>query len=247
MLFRNKKNKNKSELSNLEKINIENDNKNDVIWLRRIITHNVRMPMSIIRGYSDVIKQDLLSEEERKKALDAICQNIMYLDQILSVVFNDENSNETTLTKVDISEVIRRVTDYVSDISKKNNIKINLKLETPNVYINAEIIPVMRVFYQIYENAFKYLKEFSTIEIKTYLADNDVLIVYKDDGDGIDSENASNVLEEGFRGDNSNRTNGGGYGLYDVSQIVKGYNGNIEVKSSKGNGFSIYITFPIAE
>ena len=215
----------------------------DLIWMRRMISHNIRMPMSIIRGYSDVIRQDLLSPEDRKKALDTICENVMYLDQILSVIFDDGFSSEIIFTKVDVTEVIKKVTGYMTEISKKNNINIILNLDTPNTYVNAENIAFMRMFYQIYENSFKYLKNNSTIEIKTYLAGDDVLIVYKDDGAGVDD--VARIFEKGFRGENSSGVIGSGYGLYEVSETVKRYNGNIEIKSGKGNGFSIYMTFPI--
>lgn len=245
MFFYNKKKENKSNINIEENIPDEAD-KYDANWMKRMITHNVRMPMSIIRGYADVVRQDLLPEMERKKALDTICENIMYLDQILSVVFNDENTDEINLVKVNISEVITKVTGYMYEISKKNNIKIMLNIGASDVCIDAEYIPVMRVFYQIYENSFKYLKPYSTIEFKTYLAGEDILIIYKDDGEGVDSKYLTNIFEKGYRGDNSKGISGSGYGLYDVAQIVERYNGKIEIKSDKGSGFSIYITFPIA-
>jgi K+-sensing histidine kinase KdpD len=95
----------------------------EIMWMRRIISHNVRMPMAIIKGYGDVLKQDLLGEKERQKAIDSIYENILYLDQILSVVFDYGETKEVTLVKVNICEVIRKVIGYVKEISRNNGIK----------------------------------------------------------------------------------------------------------------------------
>jgi signal transduction histidine kinase len=102
----------------------------------------------------------------------------------------------------------------------------------------------MRIFYQILENAFKYLDAGNTISLLAHSAGEEILIVYKDDGKGMDAEEATKIFERGFRGGNGKKKNGTGLGLYDVAETVKKYNGIIEGTSRPGEGFSIYIRFP---
>lgn len=222
----------------------------ELIWMRRMISHNVRMPMSIIRGYGDVLRQNLLSEEDKQQAIGSICENIMYLDQIINVLFDGNEMNdgaESVVTRINISDVIQKTVGYVKEIARKKQIAIHLKLESDTMYIDAELTPIMRIFYQILENAFKYLETGNAITLLVHTAGDEVLIVYKDDGNGMNQEEVSKVFERGFRGGNGQGKHGTGIGLYDVAEIVKRYHGVIEGTSRQGEGFSIYIRFPKAK
>ena len=246
----NNKNKQANAVKNSEnsKDNSTGDRNADAVWMRRIVSHNVRMPMAIIRGYGDVLKQGLLDEKEKQEAIEDICANIMYLDQIISVIFDEEYENgKKLLTKVNISEVLRNTTRYVEDMAKKNNIGICLKTENNEMYIMAEFTPIMRVFYQILENAFKYLVSGNNVSISAYSVEKEILVVYKDDGIGMKEEEVGEIFNKGFRGSNSKDKPGSGLGLYDVSEIVRKYGGTIEIKSREGLGFSAFIRFPKTE
>lgn len=216
----------------------------DIIWMRRIISHNVRMPMAIIKGYGDVLKKGLLGEKERQKAIDSIYENILYLDQILSVVFDYGEVKEIALIRVNICEVLRKVVGYVKDISNNNGVKIVLNTESDEMYIDAELIPIIRIFYQIFDNSFKYLDRGNSVEVSVHSLEDEILIMYKDDGRGMADEDIPHIFERGFRGDNVKGESGSGYGLFDVSETVKKYNGDIEIKSHIGHGFSAFIKFP---
>ena len=240
MLFRKNKNKLPEELEK----HIETHVDKDAVWIQRMVSHNVRMPMSVIRGYGDLLRQGLLKGEEEQEAIKSICDNIMYLDQILNVIFEYDKTEDINFSKVNISELIKRVTGYVKDIAAKSNINIRLILEKEALYINADIVPMMRAFYQLFENAFKYLTAGCTISISAYEADDKVLIVYKDDGMGISQEETEKVINEGYRGHNSKGKSGSGFGLYDLDKVIKQYNGLLEIKSNLNEGFSVFMVFP---
>lgn len=216
----------------------------ELAWMRRMVSHNVRMPMSIIRGYGDVLRQDLLDEKEKKAAIESICENIMYLDQMIGVIFDSDEIHDSMLTRVNISDIIRKTSGYVKEVARKKQISINVRLESEELYIEAEQTPMMRVFYQIFENAFKYLDTGNTISLLAHSAGDEILIVYKDDGKGMESEEVKRIFEQGFRGSNSKSNQGTGLGLYDVAETVKKYNGMIEAASRPGEGFSIFIRIP---
>lgn len=234
------KNKIQEDVSGEEIMKIDEE----ILWMRRIISHNVRMPMSIIKGYGDLLKHDLLGEREKLNAINSIYENILYLDQILSVVFDYGEEKEITLTKVNICEVLRKVVGYVKDIARKNEIKITLNTETEDIFIEAEFIPIIRIFYLIIENSFKYLEKGNSVDFSVYILKDEVLIVYKDNGLGINESDITHIFDKGFRGQNVKNKEGSGYGLYEVSETIEKYKGNIEIKSHLGHGFSIFIKFP---
>ena len=49
----------------------------DFNWMKRMLSHNVRMPSAVISGYGELLRQELLTPEEQKKAILDICENII--------------------------------------------------------------------------------------------------------------------------------------------------------------------------
>lgn len=234
-------------VTEIEKPKEIRDDKEDVVWIQRMVSHNVRMPMSIIRGYGDLLKGGLLNEKEKEDAIKSICDNIMYLDQILNVIFEYDKHEYVNLSKVDVAYVLQCVVGYVKNMSVKNKIKIELKLPSNKLYINAEATSVIRMIYQLLENAFKYLNEGGVITLSAYKAENQILIVYKDNGYGMSDHEVHRVMENGFRGANATYKSGSGFGMYDLQNTIKKFNGTVEVKSKPGKGFSVFMLFPVVE
>lgn len=219
----------------------------DLIWLRRMLSHNVRMPMSVIAGYGELLRQGLLSAEEQKDAIDCICENILYMNDILKVVLGEEDDTDIhTPEAVDIAALAQRAMQFVQEVARKLPVGISVFTEKPCMRIHAERIAVLRIFYQLFENAFKYLESGDKIQIQVLSAGNDqVLVIFKDDGRGISEKEVKRVFQKGFRGENSKGKAGSGYGLYDVKQVMERYGGTVKVFSREQGGFSVFLLFSV--
>ncbi len=220
----------------------------DVNWIKRMLSHNMRMPMSVITGYGELMKQGLLSTEEMEEAIKNICDNINYMNDLLKVVLDDQSEDRMTPTAVDVAALVRNTAKYVRDIAKKISVKISVVTEQEKIWIRAEQIPLMRVFYHLFENAMKYSEDGDAITIRIFpVEEGQILLVFKDNGRGMEEREVKNIFEEGFRGSNSEGKAGTGYGLYDVKTIVERYGGTIEISSREKNGFAVYMLFPAYE
>ena len=224
----------------------KDDSNEQMIWMRRMISHNIKMPMSIISGYAELLKQGILSADDQIDAVNAINENVMYLSQVLAVIFDDNMDSSMPgsmdISKVNVYTLIERVIGYVKEIAKKNNIRIFLEGDK-EAYIKAEQMDIMKVFYQILENSFKYLGEGNNIRIQVRITGDNVLVVYKDDGIGIPENEVEKVMQMGYRGSNSSSRLGKGLGMYDINETVKKYGGMMKVNSRENEGFTIIITF----
>ena len=220
----------------------------DVNWIKRMLSHNMRMPMSVISGYGELMKQGLLTAEEMEEAVNNICENINYMNGILKVVLDDQSKDVTAPTAVDVAALVRNTAKYVRDIAKKISVKISVVTEQEKIWIRAEQIPMMRVFYHLFENAMKYSESGDLITINIFHVENgQVLLVFKDNGRGMEEREVKKLFTEGFRGSNSEGKAGSGYGLYDVKNIVERYGGSVEISSKEKAGFSVYMLFPAYE
>ena len=217
----------------------------DVNWIKRMLSHNMRMPMSVINGYGELMKQGLLTVEEMEEAVNNICENINYMNGILKVVLDEQSEEAEVPTAVDVAALVRSTAKYVRDIAKKMSVKIAVVTEQEKMLIKAEQIPMMRTFYHLFENAMKYSEGGDSIKVSIFHVENgQVLLVFKDNGKGMDEREVKNIFEEGFRGSNSKEKKGTGYGLYDVKNIVERYGGTVEISSREKGGFAVYMLFP---
>ena len=217
----------------------------DVNWIKRMLSHNMRMPMSVITGYGELMKQGLLTPIEIEEAIRDICDNINYMNGILKVVLDEQSEEAEVPTAVDVAALVRSTAKYVRDIAKKISVKIAVVTEQEKMLIKAEQIPMMRAFYHLFENAMKYSEGGDSIKVSIFHVENgQVLLVFKDNGKGMDEREVKNIFEEGFRGSNSKEKKGTGYGLYDVKNIVERYGGTVEISSREKGGFAVYMLFP---
>lgn len=215
----------------------------DMNWIKRMLSHNVRMPMSIISGYGELLRLGLLSEEEQKDVINSICENINYMNDVLKVVL-DESGDGQNVEKVDLAQMMHRTANFVNEVAKKIPVNISIRTQSPQMFVEARPISVMRVLYHLFENALKYLPANGNITINAYYAGaKQILLIFKDDGPGINEAEVENLFEEGYRGKNSEGISGSGYGLYEVKRLMEENGGTVEVSSKEGGGFSVYLMF----
>ncbi len=216
----------------------------DIDWIKRMLSHNVRMPMSIITGYGELLKQGLLSQQEEREIIGNICDNIKYMNDVLKVVL-DEEDEVHQMESVNLIHIIEKTAKLVNELARKIPIYISIKRESRSMYAIAEEVSVMRIMFQLFENAIKYLPPYGNININIYSAgEEQILVVFKDDGRGIGEKEVEHLFEKGFRGENSVGKRGTGYGLYEVKRLMEDCGGSIEISSKEEGGFSVYLIFP---
>jgi signal transduction histidine kinase len=77
----------------------------------------------------------------------------------------------------------------------------------------------------------------------SYVRENEILLVFKDDGLGMESEECAHIFDRHYQGGNG--TSGSGMGLFLAKSSVTAHGGSISAKSEPGKGMGIYITLPV--
>lgn len=227
---------------------IKNGESDEIVLLKRMLSHNVRMPMAVISGYGELLKKGLLNDDEKEKCVMNICDNIFYMNQILKVLLDEENEVAVKPGLVNIVEIAEKMNNYVRDIAAKIPIKIEIEAAKPQMYIWAETIPLMKVFYLLFDNAFKYLSPGNNVQIRIHpVGEDQIMVVFRDDGPGVSSKDIPHLFDEGYRAGNVKGKAGTGYGLFNVKNTVEAYRGSISASGDINKGLSIVMLFPINE
>ena len=217
----------------------------DVVWFKRMMAHNIRMPLAIISGYGELLANDSFSSrEEELDCIQKICKNIDYLDTLTKVLL--DNEQESTLIQpeyFDVLECVRQVAEYVKTIAQKAGIGISVNSSKKMVLLYGNRISLMRAFFNLIENSIRYMNRQGNVFITVEETENEILIVYRDDGEGMEPEEAMNITQLNYQGSNKKKE-GHGLGMYLIEQAIVEQGGKLTIKTGQGNGMGVYMAFP---
>lgn len=224
-------NNNLSELRG-EKLQYKNGNQE----LKKIITnisHDLRTPLTAIKGYVDLIEQEKLSNNQ-KKYLKVIQKKSNELTELTGQLFE-----YTKLIDIDvkikkeeccINEILEETLVSYYSIFKEQNIIPNISICSTKVYKIVNKISIIRVFENILSNVIKY----SNGDLKVKMQENGT-ITFSNKATFLDETTVQKIFDRYFSVENAKESTG--IGLSIAKQLVELNNGSI--KAEYVNGYLI--------
>ena len=151
----------------------------------------------------------------------------------------DENGTQT----INIIQVAKDVIEQLLPYSRKAGIEIRISSVTDTLLVKADTNRIRILFLNIIDNSIKYMNRSGNLIITMSTLGDDIFIVLKDNGNGLDTSEVPHIFELNYQG--SNRISGNGLGLTQAKAIVESYGGTIYAKSTPGNGMGIYMQIPL--
>ncbi len=214
---------------------------------RSLMSHQLRMPLSIVQGYAGLLEKDIITDEDIKKEyLGKIVDRTQYISEILTKrLASCRASDEIALefSRFDIIGLLRQIGEDMETLAENHGIKIQTISTLDSLYIEGDFYQISKVVFNILENSLKYMGREGHVTIMSEASQSFVNITIKDDGLGLDEEQTKHIFEMNFQG--SNKTIGHGHGLYLAKTAVESQGGTISAQSSQGMGMTIKISLPI--
>lgn len=207
------------------------------------LAHEIRNPLSAISGSIEILSSDIDENDDYYRLIKVASREIERVNLIvedfllLTVPVSDHKINP-----VDISSIISETSDSFMATIKRSDIYLNKDLHE-ELYINGNAYRLKQVFWNLLSNAIDSMPDGGKINIKSSRENNSVKVIFSDQGVGIEEELMDRVFDPFF----TTKEVGTGLGLAIVQKIVESYKGNIQIKSEKGNGTTITITFPLTD
>ena len=209
------------------------------------ISHDLRMPLSAIKSYTDLLlTTNTVARENAKDILERIkvCSDKMafLIKEILD--YSRLSRSELRVDKINMTSLIDEIKTDVIESLHPNNIEFLIG-DTPDIYGDAVMIE--QVFTNLINNAVKYSSKSNPAKIKVEGAINKKGIIYSisDNGIGIDVIYYNLVFELFKRLDNVKDFEGTGVGLAIVKRIIEKHKAKIWFESALGKGTIFYLSF----
>ena len=215
-------------------------------------SHELRTPLSVIRGYSEFIREAPELTLETKDFASKIDISVKDLDALVSHILDVSKINQGRMSfdlkKINPSELIEEIYNSLSISAKEKG--LNFLIDKSNVkddqYINVDIDRLKQVLVNLVGNAIKYTKT-GEIKIKQYSENGLLKIQISDTGIGMSEEERERLFEKFYRikTKDTEDIRGTGLGLWIINKIVKEMKGKISVDSMKGVGSHFTVSFQI--
>lgn len=217
------------------------------------ISHDLKTPVTSIRGYIDGVLDGIASTEEKKRE---------YLEKAIekTKVINGMIDDLLLYSKLDMGQIpfefnsinpLKFLEDCICESSYDFELegkKIVLENHARgSLMINIDAEKFRRVVQNIMDNARKNIAPGGVLAVILREMSARVIMEFKDNGTGIKKEDLPHIFDRFYRADSARTTSGGGLGLAIAKQIVEGMGGRIWATSVFGEGTSIIISLKRAK
>ena len=214
------------------------------------ITHDLKTPITSIKGYVEGILDGVASTpEKQEKYLRTIYNKATSMDQLineLTLYSNAENDRiRYNFLKINVSDYFRDCIEAVGLDMENKGIRFEyMNTTTPDTEIIADPEQLRKVINNIVGNSVKYMdKEDKYLSINLLDGGDEIIIEISDNGKGIAPADIPRIFERFFRADSARNTSegGSGIGLSIVKKIVEDHGGHIWATSKEGKGTCMHI------
>lgn len=214
-------------------------------------SHELRTPISVIKGYVGLLDRwGKEKEEVRDEAIQAIKKETTNMKQLMENLLILAKGDNSELQKEEESfnfnELIKKIFKEFNLFEKEIDLEFVEKAEINYYGDSALFKQLFRIFL---DNAVKFTAHQGKIKVEIDKIDaNHFYFSVADDGPGIKKDDLPYIFDRFYQADKSRTrkdNSGSGLGLAIACQIVSGYNGEIEIESSKGKGSKFIVKLPL--
>ncbi|MFP3984660.1 MAG: PAS domain S-box protein [Candidatus Bathyarchaeia archaeon] len=205
----------------LEKLNV----------VGRLTRHDLRNKLTSITGNVFLAKRDAADQPDlvvQLSEIESACSKILRIFDFASTY---EQLGVEELTYVDVAKAVDEATSLLPDPNKTKIVN-----ECQGLTVRADSL-LRQLFYNLMDNSLKHGEKVKQIRIHYEAGNDQVTLVYEDNGAGIPNNIRKNLFKEGY----GRHT---GYGLYLIKKICEVYGWHIEETGKPGRGSQFTMIIP---
>ncbi|WP_439741551.1 ATP-binding protein [Bacillus pseudomycoides] len=221
----------RSKLVKMEKMEI-------VSQLAASISHEVRNPLTVVKGFTQLLKTPDLPQESREQYIEHILGELNRAQVIIDDYLTFAKPASQKVDNIVIDQELKRVISMMMPLCNMNSINISEKLVTGSITGNTQHF--QQCFLNLIKNSIEAMPNGGKLSVKSSACENKITIVIKDSGIGMTQEQINRFGEPYF----STKTKGTGLGTMVAVKIIETMNGTLDINSIVNKGTTLTITFP---
>jgi signal transduction histidine kinase len=215
------------------------------------IGHELKTPLAIIKGGSEIALRKERQVEDYRKALSVNIEEanrmIRIVEDLVFLAKLDYDPNNIKKEIFDFSPFFADIQNRAKTLAQQKQIDVTATTPKNAVTLEGNKLHLSRLFFNLIENAVKFTPSGGKINLAAYPEDNVLKVSISDTGSGINEEDLPKIFQRFFHKEKSPPESAGsiGLGLSIAKSIAKFHNGDIEVESKPGEGATFTVILPV--
>ncbi|MEW5979419.1 MAG: GAF domain-containing protein [Acidobacteriota bacterium] len=181
------------------------------------------------------------AEELECKLRSTVADSVERLHQVVLRMQRFTNLDRTEVLAVDVNSLLQDAV-LLLDSQAKGRIRVELELNPlPPVVVRPQ--QLSSVFLNVLQNALEESNESRCVFLASRQVGTEIQITIRDDGKGMDSEEAAKLFEPAFKV-KAGRVTASNWSLFSSRQIIQEHGGQIEIQSAVGKGTIVRVMLP---
>ncbi len=215
-----------------------------------IASHNLRTPITIIKGYLELIRNEALSQElsDLVGSIEASNQRLgMFAEDMLIISNIEAGENIFRLEPISFDGLFGDLIPEFESLSKEKGVKFTATIDEIKAGVVGSKLYLRNAIWNFLDNSLKFTEEGGAIDFRIRQVGNNIQLEIKDTGAGISPDEMPKLFTKFHRGTSTQTYNyeGTGIGLYIAKLIIDAHRGDITVNSTLGEGTTFTVTLPI--
>lgn len=214
-------------------------------------SHELKTPLTAIRGEAEVALMGERPPEEYRKSLNSILESAERMTEVVESLLllarADSGQNLIRREPVELGEVVLRAFESLEDLSRRH--RVSLEIESlDELTVSGDPLWLNQIMVNLIGNGVKYTPEGGQVFVALAEVDGRAEVTVRDTGIGIPAEHLPHIFDRFYRVDHgrARAAGGSGLGLSITRWAVEAHDGTIEVESAAGKGSVFRVRFPLA-
>lgn len=208
--------------------------------LAATVAHEIRNPLTVVRGFMQLLNERQTDETDRKY-MKMMIDELDSAESIINNFLSLSKPQREEITRINAAEQIHHVAKVTSSFATIQNVEIQMKVEE-SLYIHANRVKLGQVLLNLIKNGIEAMPKGGTLQIIGFKNGDYVIIDLIDTGVGMELHEIQQLGNPFY----STKKKGTGLGLLTSYRIIQMMNGKIRVTSRKGKGTHFSISLPLA-
>ena len=205
------------------------------------VAHEIRNPLSSIKGFAVYFKERLSGNKEDEQTADVMIAETERLNRVISQLIEFARPLKLKKEKVQFVELVQHTIKLIAADAQKNKISVEIDAAVDLPALEVDPDKIKQVLLNIFLNCLAALKEGGKLTIELLPSADNLTVIISDNGAGIEKMDLPKIYDPYF----TSKPAGTGLGLAVVQKIMEAHSGKIDVESTAAQGTKVYLHFPL--
>jgi signal transduction histidine kinase len=221
------------------------------------VSHELKTPLTSIRMFSELLVEDRVSDEAKKRSyLHIISAEAARLTRLINNVLDfarmERGEKKYQLEKQELTGIVRDTLESYRPQLESNGFTVTSDLLDDAVFVNADRDAISQILVNLLSNAEKYSgaqKEIHVAMVRGNRPGKEIIVTVSDRGSGVPPECEEKIFEQFFRAHDSlsSGIQGSGLGLTLARQMARAHGGDVTYERRTDGGSSFSLRLPLGE